>query len=142
MRFNIGIDPRMLTDEQLYAESRELKFLPAYFKRYGMSAIERVPERFCLGKGHILFFAYKPSYSLRRYRMVLQECWKRGIAAEDESWRWDVYGDMRDDYHDEGWEGEVIRQRIIEKIRISPKEYFHYYHHRITKDQAIAMLRR
>lgn len=140
MRFNIGIDPRNLTDEQLYAESRELKFLPAYFKRYGMRAFDKQPGRFCLGKGHILFFVYKPTYSLNRYLMVLGECRRRGIAAEDESWRWDVYGGMTDSYHEEGWEAEVIRRRIIENIRVSPKSYFHYNHERVTKEQAIALL--
>ena len=68
MRFNIGISPKLLTDEHLFAESRELKFLPAYYGKYGDKGRSRVPDKFTLGTGHILFFAYKPTYSLTRYK--------------------------------------------------------------------------
>ena len=140
MRLNIGIDPSKLSDEHLYAESRELKFMPAYFKRYGMSGVGRVPEKFALAPGLILFFAYKPTYTLSRYKKVLKECWRRGIDAKDESWRWDVYGEMKDSFKEEGWERNIIIDRIVEKVMSSPKQYFHYNHRRITKEEVVKIL--
>lgn len=43
MRCNCGIDPKNLTDEHLFAESRELKMLPSLFKRVGNKSINKVP---------------------------------------------------------------------------------------------------
>lgn len=139
MRLNIGVSPSLLTDEQLFAESRELKFLPSYYKRFGKKSIDKVPVKFSLGRGYILFFAFKPTYSLKRYKDVLKECLRRGINVQDESWRWNVY-DFTDSYKEEGWERDIIIDRICEKIRISPKKYFHYYHKRISKEEAIKQL--
>lgn len=141
MRLNIGVLPKNLTDEQLFAESRELKFLPSYYKRFGKKSIDKVPEKFGLGKGYILFFAFKPTYSLERYKEVFQECINRGIRVKDESWRWNVY-DFTDSYKEEGWERDIILERIQKKIENSPKEYFHYYHKRVSKEEAIKILRK
>lgn len=163
MRFNIDIPVENLTDEQLYAESRELKFLPAYFKRYRFNGVNKVPEKFTLGEGHILFFVYKPNYSLKRYCDVLNECRARNINAKDESYKWfeayDGHWDLDHDengerlyinqfeyyssnYSTEGWEKNVVRDRIIDKITNSPKKNFHYHHYAISKDQAIELIKK
>lgn len=140
MRFNIGISPKLLTDEHLFAESRELKFLPSYYGKYGDKGRGRIPEKFTLGTGHILFFAYKPTYSLARYKAVIEELHNRGINVPDESERWSVYGNMTDNYEPEGWESNLIRERIVQRIEASPKKYFHYNHSQITKQEAIILL--
>ena len=73
MRCNCGINPKNLTDEHLFAESRELKMLPSLFKKVGIKSINKVPAEFTLGRGHMLFFLYKSIYTLNRYRQVLSE---------------------------------------------------------------------
>ena len=142
MRLNVGIAPESLTDEQLFAESRELKMLPSYFERYGMLSFSKAPERFTLGKGHILFFAFKPTYTLTRYKKVLAECRNRNINVKDESFRWGVYGDMCDEFEEEEWMRKILVERICEKIDMSPKKYFHYHHQVISKKDAKNMLKK
>ena len=62
MRCNCGINPKNLSDEHLFTESRELKMLPSLFKKVGIKSINKVPAEFTLGRGHILFFLYKSIY--------------------------------------------------------------------------------
>lgn len=141
MRCNCGVEPKLLTDEHLFAESRELKMLPSLFNRVGYSSIKKVPKEFSLGAGHMLFFLYKPTYSLARYRLVLDECWKRGFNVPDESDRWSVYSGLVDCYAETGKERDIVVDRIAQRIIASRKECFHYNHKKITKYEAIALLK-
>ena len=142
MRCNCGINPKNLTDEHLFAESRELKMLPSLFKRVGNNSINKVPKEFTLGRGHMLFFLYKSIYTLNRYHLVLSECHKRNISVNDESYRWDIYQNFANisNYQETGKEKQILINRISEKIKNSPKEYFHYNHKRISKEEAIELL--
>lgn len=143
MRCNCGINPKNLTDEHLFAESRELKMLPSLYERVGDNSINKVPKEFTLGKGHMLFFLYKPTYTWHRYDDVLFECYKRGFNVKNEYYRWDVYQKSKclEQYTETGKEADIVKQRIIERIQNSPKEYFHYYGKRITKQGAIDLLK-
>lgn len=142
MRLNCGIDPKNLTDEHLFAESHELKMLPSLFKRVGNNSINKVPVEFTLGRGHMLFFLYKSIYTLNRYHLVLSECHNRNISVDDESYRWDIYQNSASvsNYQETGKEKQILINRISEKIKNSPKEYFHYNHKRISKEEAIELL--
>ena len=139
MRLNCGIPVENLSDEHLFAESRELKMLPSLYKRIGITK-SKIPQKFTLGKGHMLFFYLKHNYTLSRYKLVLNECIKRGIKVKDESWRWEVYEGIKDNWIEEGFEKELLIERIIEKTKSSPKKYFHYNHKRISKDELINIL--
>lgn len=140
MRLNRGIPVENLTDEHLFAEQRELKMLPSLFKRVGFNSLNKVPVKFTLGKGHMLFSLYLPTYTLNRYKQVYNECIKRGYNIEDESHRWDVYGNYKKDYIETGKEKFMLVERISERIQNSTKKYFHYNHKQITKEQAINLL--
>lgn len=142
MRCNCGIDPKNLTDEHLFAESRELKMIPSLFKRIGMGSLSKAPKRFKLGDGHMLFLTYKPTYTLRRYKMVLEECVRRGMHVQDESCRWEIYGALGGDFEETDRERKMLIDRISEHVINSPKEYFHYDHIRISKFEAIRLLSR
>jgi len=142
MRCNCRINPKNLTDEHLFAESRELKMLPSLFKKVGIKSINKVPVEFTLGRGHMLFFLYKSIYTLNRYYQVLSECHRRNISVDDESYRWAIYQNstFNSDYQETGKEKQILINRISEKIKNSPKEYFHYNHKRISKEEAIELL--
>ena len=141
MRLNCGISVKCLTDEHLFAEQRELKMLPSLFKRVGFSSIKKVPKEFTLGKGHMLFFLYSPTYTLNRYKSVFNECISRGYNIEDESWRWEIYGDFNNSYIETGKEKFILFNRIEERIKNSSKNHFHYNHNKITKAEAIRILK-
>jgi len=141
MRLNCGIPVEYLTDEHLFAEQRELKMLPSLFKRIGFSSLKKAPKVFTLGTGHMLFGVYRPTYTLNRYNQVFKECIKRGYKIEYEGYRWDVYGDYKDDYKETGNEKYILIERIEERIINSTKQYFHYNHKRISKEEAIKLIK-
>ena len=74
---------------------------------------------------------------------MLSECRRRNISLNDESYRWDIYQNsaFNSDYQETGKEKQIIINRISEKIKNSPKEYFHYYHKQISKEEAIELLK-
>ena len=144
MRLNCGINPKYLSDEHLFAEQRELKMLPSLYKRIGNKSAYKAPTEFTLGKGHMLFFVYKPNYTYNRYNIVFNECINRGYNIKDESYRWiEAYGDKflkYIDYKETGKEIDLLISRISTKVMSSPKEYFHYNHQRMSKEETINIL--
>lgn len=142
MRINCGIDPKTLSDEHLFAEQRELKMLPSYFRDHGFSSYGRVPNHFKLGEGYILFFAYRPKYTLDRYNKVFEECIERGYNIQYEGWRWNVYGEDNRflDFKEDDVCTRALIERISQKTSTSPKKSFHYYHKPISKEEVIRKL--
>lgn len=142
-RVNFGISVRCLTDEHLLAEHREIKRIPgAYLTALRSGSISRVPKKFCLGAGHVLFFINKPRYTLRRYMQIYRECLRRGFDVQSYETNWDCYS--------EGAKSKTVRAtdadramliaRISERIKSSPKRTFHYYGTPLSKRDAIRLL--
>lgn len=144
-RINVGVRVRLLTDEHLLAEHREIKRLPsAYEVSLRSGSIERIPTEFCLGKGHVLFFVDKPHYTFKRYCQLYRECVRRGFAVEYYGDNWDVYPlwmlRKRFSNIETDKSRELILSRISERIKSSSKKNFHYYGESISKRKAITIL--
>lgn len=91
-RINYGILPKHLPDKLLLAEHREIKRIPkAYDKAIQSGSIHKIPKKFTLGKGHVLFFIDKPSYTYCRYLDLYRECINRGFKVENYSNNWYIY---------------------------------------------------
>ena len=75
---------------------------------------------------------------------MLSECHRRNISLNDESYRWDIYknSSFNSDYQETRKKKQIIINRISKKIKNSPKDYFHYYHKQISKEEAIELLRK
>lgn len=142
-RINSAIPVEHLTDEHLLAEHREIKRLPAALSKADRSKI-KIPEKFCLGTGHVKFFFNKMSFVFNRYLMLYKECKRRSFNVQ-------YYGDnwfLDDDIFKSFWHGytptkeekQLLITRITERITNSKKPYFHYYGKQITKQQAIHLL--
>lgn len=142
-RINFGIPVKALTDEHLLAEHREIKRLPeVYIKALDSGSIDRLPSKFCLGKGHVLFFVDRPNYTLDRYFKIYHECLRRGFDVQRYAENWDCYPE---------WSfGKLTRvtseskaivvERISDRILSSSKKFFHYYGEKISKQKAIKLL--
>lgn len=76
-RINVGVAPANLPRQLLLAEHREIVRIPNLVSS-GRAIIASIPSVFCLGKGHVKFFYNKRHYLLRRYRMLTDECIRRG----------------------------------------------------------------
>lgn len=142
-RINLGISVKHLTDEHLLAEHREIKRIPkSYESSLRSGSINRVPKKFCLGRGHVLFFIDKPKYTLGRYRQIYRECLRRGFNVECYESSWQCYPKslLSNGTRATSESKELLVTRISERISASSKKFFHYYGERISKQKAISLL--
>ena len=63
-RINSNIDPKKLTDQHLMAEYRELPMVPAALRKSlrtqsVKTILSKIPKRYKLNSGHVLFFVDK-----------------------------------------------------------------------------------
>lgn len=139
-RINSNLNPRLLTDEHLLAEHREIKRLPVMFKKHYDPS--KTPNKFTLGKGHVLFFMNKPRFTFNRYLSIKNECIARGFDITDFSENWDLYGEFKekDNYLPSADDNKVIIDRITERIQTSNKKTWHYYSKSISPEDAIKLM--
>lgn len=126
-RINL-LPPSELSDQHLMAEYRELPMVNAALTRSLASASgfdpRRIPDRYTLNAGHVLFFYDKGPWLLSRYAQLIAELRFRGYAVDPDARevRWDHF------LPGGGWEAdpeavEVSRARIIERLRLKPAWY-------------------
>ena len=142
-RINSAIPVQHLTDEHLLAEHREIKRLPYCLERSIKSRSKRrMPSEFCLGARHVLFFLDKMKFVSRRYKELYAECRKRGFTVTDYSSNFEnVALEHFNDYVPTSNEREVLIKRITERLKNSPKSSWHYCGKKISKEEAIEMLK-
>ena len=140
-RINCGVMVQKLTDQHLLAEHREIKRLPSLYKqRIDKGGVGFIPNRFCLGEGHVSFFINKGLFTLNRYKDIYNECLNRGFDVEDYSSNWGVYKqehllNYTPTQNDFSLLVERISERITQSVQI-PK----YCKKSISKDDAISLL--
>lgn len=86
-RVNSDIDPKLLHRLHLIAELRELTMVPGSLKRSLMSSshlmiLSRIPKKFTLNSGHVLFFYNKLEFLQKRFDRLCDEMEKRGYIAD------------------------------------------------------------
>lgn len=143
-RINSAINVRRLTDEHLLAEHREIKRLPYCLgKAIASGSVKRIPEKFTLGRGHVLFFLDKMFFVLDRYIRIRDECKRRGLRVTDylENFFTNSIPDsFKQNYTPTEEERQLLTDRITERIMQSKKKAWHYCGQPITKEQAVKML--
>ena len=128
MRCNVGVDPRLLVDQHLVAESVELKMVTGMMRhRFNKGhKVGRSPETFRLSKGHMLFFTDKLGYLSERLQCVNKEMRRRGFkpGAPD-------YIDPYEfgDAYSGNWkpsiaDSNLIRDRLAEKMLAKPPGFW------------------
>lgn len=144
-RINSAIPIRMLSDEHLLAEHREIKRLPSCVEKSLKSgSIKNIPDKFVLGQGHVLFFLNKQKFIYKRYKEIYDELLRRGFNIEDYSTNWDKLKDSElwNDYVPTLEERDLLVERISTRIRESNKEWFHYYKKKISKENTMLIIRK
>lgn len=144
-RINSAISVKCLTDEHLLAEHREIKRLPYCLEKAIKSgSIKRIPEKFTLGKGHVLFFLNKMYFTYWRYCNINSECLVRGFFVDDYTENWDDFKHTNffecPMYEPTQEEHKLLVERITQRIAESPKKTWHYYGKPISKEEAIKLL--
>jgi len=140
-RINSSIRVKLLTDEHLLSEHRELPRICSVYKKRIESnkGFNGVPSDFTLGTGHVLFFVNKGLFTLDRYRDIRKECLNRGFNVEDYSKNWLEY-DKLNDYTSTDTEHQLLVERITERLINTKKPYWHYYGKRISKEESVKLI--
>lgn len=114
-RINVGIDPRELPKSLLLAEHRELKRIPNCIKS-GRFNLNNIPDRFCLGDGHVSFFYNKLEYLRKRYIKIYDQCIHKKCNVENYLNSFDgidpyFFGDYQETERDR----QILLKRFAEK---------------------------
>lgn len=135
-RINL-IPPKLLTDQHLQAEHREIKRLPKNYIKW-LKSKSQIPEKFCLGTGHVLFFLNKGLYTFNRYCELHTECLKRGFNVTDYRSSW-LHVEVKDYlatgmYFPTEEDKQLVIERINERMEANP-EFYKYYGKPISINQ-------
>ncbi|HLU00509.1 MAG TPA: pyrimidine dimer DNA glycosylase/endonuclease V [Burkholderiaceae bacterium] len=109
-----------LSGPHLVAEYREL---PRVFALAGKAAARGAfvqPERYTLGKGHMLFFYTRLGYLVRRHQDLVTEMKRRGYKPSFDGVRREQFPDIPDKFWNDWRPDEealrLNRQRIAERM--------------------------
>lgn len=84
----------------------------------GRANLNNIPDKFCLGKGHVSWFYNKLGYLLNRYKKLYQECLRRGYNVQNYETAWDgVPEELMGDYEPTEEDKKLIVERIISKLK-------------------------
>jgi deoxyribonuclease (pyrimidine dimer) len=117
-----------LSDQHLLTELRELPRICTHVKKHGINE-DKIPETFCLGKGHVLFFTNKLKHLQIRYNQLVNEWESRGFNWSFScSYFYNENVDLFTDFNQIYWEPNeyeirISSQRIEEKIKAKPSFY-------------------
>lgn len=142
-RINANIPVKILSDEHLLAEHREIKRIPDSLKKSIKSgSINKIPQSFKLGAGHVLFFVNKLQFVFNRYKEIHQECLNRKFNVEDFS---SNFISISDRIYWNDWKSPPgAALDVLERISIrtieSNKKYFHYYSEKMSKEEYLLKL--
>lgn len=101
-----------LCDKHLLSEYRELPRIFSWLE----SVLEKgkepvIPEKYCLGKGHMSFFADKLFYLTYRHIDIVKECLKRGFKLTYTKVLWYKYENIPEKYCND-WTPDQEAQRL------------------------------
>ena len=121
-----------LANQHLLAEWREMKMVPKALARSLRTqsvdkVAKKIPSKFTLNTGHVLFFYDKGAYLHKRYAELTAELVRRGFKINVNA-PLDPEGTMdaapwNKDYEPTEEALAIIRQRIAEKIAMKPEWY-------------------
>jgi len=126
-RINL-IDAAELFDQHLIAEYREIRLLVASLRKSFATSRgitkDRIPPRFTLNQGHILFFADKGRYIAQRFQQLREEMIERGFTPQYSQIDTTVWprGFFRDWSPDQS-AFALIRARIADRVARKPAWY-------------------
>jgi deoxyribonuclease (pyrimidine dimer) len=120
VRINI-LNPKCLSDQHLIAEYNEILMLAGYVRKYPNVGV--VPRKYCLGKGHILFFKNKLIYLYKRHNKLADEMGLRGFHARKSFTLKKFDKALLNDWKPTNKDRLLIKKRIVSKIRLKPDWY-------------------
>lgn len=140
-RINSGISPQYLSDQHLIAESVEITMITGALRKDGYKIKGQVPDKYCLGKGHINFFKPRLIYLRNRLEEVNLEMKLRGFNPGTNIDLTEFSYLCRHNFSIKNWTPSfqdtcIVRQRIIERLKspMKAKTGFHKYYGKSIED--------
>lgn len=129
-RVNVGIQPFFLSDQHLIAESVEITMITGSLRRNNYQIKGQIPDKYCLGKGHINFFKPKIMYLAKRLVEVNNEMKNRGFKPGTKIDLFEFPEKLLNDWNPYPTETYLVRNRIIERLKTPRKAKvgFHKYY--------------
>lgn len=132
-RINL-VDVTTMADQHLMAEYRELPRIVNEWKVKcnNIKFYQGIPNKFCLGTGHVRFFRNKIRFLIQRYSLIVQELIKRNFKLQQQDMRDSVITNLLAiDEHQVDWfptkeDIKISQARINEKLRQRPTFYRYY----------------
>ena len=132
-RINVDLDPKLLTDQHLLAEYREIPMVPAALRRSLKTKsvgdiLDSIPKKFTLNRGHVTFFYNKLAFLSDRYSKIVSELESRGVNVDKtrtyggDGLPYVFYGKASFDSKD--------RTVLVNRIKTRVQEKPHWYKHR------------
>jgi len=124
MRCNCGVNPKYLTDQWLIAEQVELLMIPGMLKKNKNVIKTKIPDKFKLGTGHMVFWCHKLKYLNKRHKAVKAEVKRRGFKAAEREIELDDFPKcFHNDWKPSKEDTDILRERLIWKIEQKPNQW-------------------
>jgi len=122
------LDPTELMDQHLVAEYHEITMVGGSLLRSLKSKSwnrSKIPAKFTLNKGHVMFFYDKGLYLEKRYNELVVEMKKRGMNPDaTRKFNKEAFPDgMYNDWTATEEDRNIVRERIKERIAAKPDWY-------------------
>jgi deoxyribonuclease (pyrimidine dimer) len=106
--------------------------LLGYAKKY--PEMKNIPRNYCLGKGHIKFFKNKLKYLEKRHGFIRDEMKKRGFVPKLKANLKGCNKNLCKDWKPCKKDFDIIKKRIVWKIKQKPNFYKYYGERKIPKE--------
>lgn len=115
-RVNVGVDPKLLSDQHLLAESVEITMITGALRKDGYVIKGKVPDKFPMGKGHINFFKNKILYLRRRLQAVNREMRNRGFRPGTHIDLSEFPEQLVNDWTPTAHDSAILRLRVADRL--------------------------
>jgi deoxyribonuclease (pyrimidine dimer) len=119
-RVNVGLSPKLLSDQHLVAESVEITMITGNLRMNGYKLKTPTPTEFSLGKGHMNFFKDKLGYLHKRLSEVNSEMIRRGFRPGTHINLEEFPAQLRNDWKPSHKDTKPLRERVADRL-LNPK---------------------
>ena len=141
-RISAGVRAKELCNAHLNKERVEILRVPNAIKNGKAKVnINKIPESYRLGTGHVTFFYNKLKYLHNRYLELTNECINRGVNISDfEDAFKDLPPNLYNDWKETSEARKITRERVIERVGGMKEKDLKYYDKKVSKEFLIDLL--
>lgn len=99
-------------------------------KKFPSLNLSKIPSKYCLGKGHILFFKNKLSYLRKRHELLKKEMSMCGFKPTKTVSLSKFPQNLCKNFTPTELDKKIIKKRLMEKLKKKPTYYTYYGKHK------------